>query len=78
MTLGATTDENGKKIYQFNVTEEEMNSMLDKSEKETTLNIITGNSEYDAIHFELAVKKAVKRYPEDLRKKKSKKSLTKS
>jgi len=61
MTLGSKK-ENGKLVYQFNVTEDELNSMLDKSEKETTLNLITGNSEYDIVHFELKVKRAVKRY----------------
>lgn len=74
MTLGATK-ENGKTVYQFNVTEDEMKSMLDKSEKETTINLITGNSEYDIIHFELVVKRVIKRHPD---KKRSKKSITKS
>jgi hypothetical protein len=60
MTIGSTKDENGKKVYHFNITEEEMQSILENPNSQT-INAVAGNSEFDFVHFELKVKKAVKR-----------------
>lgn len=58
MTLGSKK-ENGKLIYQFNIEEREFNDML-KNPKNISLNLITGNKDYDVVHFELKIKRAVK------------------